>query len=157
MSVNFYHTANNPRDLSSTVGGAISSTGYTGYLSELFVYVDSPPSGSQSALNQYRKLHIKNDDNVTYTGVKVWLYGIEHPDQVSIGLEASASQTISSATGSPPTSVTFSAPTDYINGLDVGSLAPGQSTGIWLKVTLSGITDPDKYATFSVTVGFYDI
>lgn len=153
MTWAFYHTTNNPTGLSGTVGGAISTTGVAGNLNELFAYVDSPPSGVDTEAVQYRKIHVKNEGTVTLTGVYVWIDAIEHTGQIYIGVEDSAEQSISEPTGSAPTSVSFSQPLSYTEGISLGTFAADAHTGIWLRQTLSGISEPDPYATFRVSIG----
>lgn len=149
----FYHAQNNPRDLTSQVGGPISTTKVKGALNELFVHVDAPPSSTSSTFEQYRKIYIKNDSTYSFSGVKVWLTDIEHSNQISIGFESSADQSIASGTLAPG-GVTFSSPTTYTDGIAIsGTVDPGFASGLWIKQTLTDIDQPDNYATIKITVG----
>lgn len=148
----FYHTASNPTGLTSTIGGTISTSLVQGTLGELFSYVNAPPSGTDLSQNQYRKIHIKNSSAVTLTGVRLWLDAIEHTDQVHMGLEVTGGQDTTNATTAPG-SVSFSQPVTYNTGIFLGTFVAGYHTGVWLRQTLSGIHEPDPYATFRVNVG----
>jgi len=150
-----YHTSANPTGLSGSVGGAISSTGIVGTLGELFAYVDSPPSGTTDPVFQYRKVHIKNISANVITGIYTWLDGVEHTGQIDIGVERETDQSITAPTGSAqaPTNVTFSDPYNFSGGTFIGTLTGSESTGIWIRQTLSGIHSPDPYATFILNFG----
>jgi|TARA_R110000824_G_scaffold48294_1_gene136520 hypothetical protein len=148
----FYHTSNNPTGLTTTVGGTISTNFLAGNLNELFTYVDAPPSGTDLSTTQYRKIHIKNPSSTTLTGVRMWLDSIEHDDQIAIGIEVTGGQDAPNA-NTLPTSVIFSQPTTYNTGVSLGTLAASFHTGIWLRQTLSGIHEPDPYASFRVNIG----
>ena len=150
-----FHTSNNPTGLAGTVGGAITTTGYVGSLGELFVHVDAPPSGTVNPVFQYRKVHLKNISSSVVTGIYVWLDGVEHTGQIHLGIERATNQTISAPTGSAqaPAGVSFSNPFNYSGGTFLGTLTGQESTGIWLRQTLSGIHSPDPYATFILSCG----
>jgi hypothetical protein len=149
----FYHTVNNPTGLDGTVGGARTGDLVEGSLNELFAYVEAPPSGTTTEAFQYRKVHVRNASATTLTGVKLWLDAIEHTDQIYVGLEGAVDQTISSPTGSAPAGVSFTQPTSYTGGIDLGSVASTAASGLWLRQGLSGISEPDPYASFRVYVG----
>ena len=82
----------------------------------------------------------------------MWLDSIEHDDQIAIGIEVTGGQDAPNA-NTLPTSVIFSQPTTYNTGVSLGTLAASFHTGIWLRQTLSGIHEPDPYASFRVNIG----
>lgn len=153
MTFEFYHTTANPTGLAGTVGGGMTGSLVQGNLNELFSYVEAPPSGSSDIAFQYRKVHIKNAGLVSLTGVKLWLDAVEHTDQIHIGLENTSGQTVFAPTGSAPAGVTFSQPANYTGGVDASTFIPGYSTGVWIRQGLSGIHEPDPYASARLNVG----
>jgi len=153
MTWEFYHTTNNPTGLDSTVGGVRTSELVDGDLNELFAYVSAPPSGVTTEAFQYRKVHLLNAGTVTLTGVRVWMDAMEHSDQIYVGLENVSGQTASTATGAAPTSVTFSQPANYTGGLSLGTYLVQGHTGLWIRQGLSGISEPDPYATVRLHIG----
>lgn len=148
----FYHTTNNPTGLTETVGGTISTNFLAGNLNELFTYVNAPPSGTDLSTIQYRKLHIKNPSSATLTGVRLWVDAVDHDDQIAIGVEVTGGQDTVNA-NTLPTSVSFSQPITYNTGLSLGTFVPNFHTGVWVRQTLSGIHEPDPYATFRINIG----
>jgi hypothetical protein len=150
----FYHTTFRPTGLTTTVGGAITSAQLAGDLNELFAYVDGPPSGSETAEYQYRKIHVKNASTVQLTGVRAWIDAVEHSEQIAIGIESGNASTSTNGTTAPTDpSIEFLQPNAYSTGLNIDTLPASQSTGIWIRQTLSGIDEPDPYATLRVNVG----
>lgn len=155
MSLTAYLPEYNPRNLTGTVGGAISSTQFSGYVNELFYHVSAAPSGSESGSYQYRKLYIKNTDSDIYYGTKVWLSSVEHVDQISLYL-ASGLDTTTAATVAPSgLTGSWLSPSNYSDGIAMGDLRVGGYTGVWIRQYLSGISEEDPYATFRLRVGGY--
>ena len=155
----WHHTTHNPTGLASAVGGDITGALLQGNLNELFAYISAPPSGSSAGIEQYRKIHVKNISSFTLTGVRLWLDAVEHSGQIDIGIEElNATQTISDATGAAPTSVLFGRPIDFNSGTGIGtsSFPPNHSTGVWIRQTLTGVDEPDPYASLRLTVGGID-
>jgi hypothetical protein len=68
-------------------------------------------------------------------------------------VERATDQSIPIPTGTAPTSVTFSDPYNFSGGISIGTLTGTESTGIWIRQTLSGIHRPDPYATFIISFG----
>lgn len=147
----FFQSQNNPTGLAGTVGGGISTTGVSGYLNEVFADVTALPAQVSEVLYQYRKVFVTNNYNSPLSGVKFWLDAVEHPDQVYIAL-ASGDDTTSSPT-TAPSGITFTAPNNYAQGISIGDMELGASTGVWIRQGLSGIVDPDPYATFRIYFG----
>lgn len=150
MSLKLYHSEYNPSGLSGTVGGDISSNEYSGFWSEVISYTTAPPTGT-TGLTQYRKIYLKNETSANRTQIRVWLDAVEHPSQIKIAL-ASGTDSLSDPTGNL-SGYTWTAPANYINGLDIGSLGTGEYTGIWIQQTLSGISSGDNYAAFRLYIG----
>lgn len=72
---------------------------------------------------------------------------IPYPE-VDIGLDAPATNQFESPTNetTAPSGVTFSAPTDYDNGLAIGNLAAGALYGVWVRETVvQGVYSRDAF------------
>jgi hypothetical protein len=148
----FYKSTSNPVGLSGTVGGAITTYRLSGYLGELFAPVTAPPEGISGAF-QYRKLHVKNEFSTTSTYTRVWIDQADHVDQISLAIEnVSESSSTSPLTAPTGLSVWYS-PTNYVDGLEIGTLTANAATGLWLRQELSGVLEEDPFATFRVCVG----
>lgn len=153
MTFKVYHSQYNSSSLTGQVGGGISSSLLSGYLSELFYHVEAPPSGTTDVFYQYRKVFIKNTYSTTSDQTKVWLDALEHPEQISIALSASMSDSSTTPTGQPAGVTGWLNPTTYATGLSIGSLTPNAYTGIWIREALSGISTADPYSSFRLVVG----
>jgi len=148
-----YKPEYNPIALTGTVGGGIGSQTLSGYMDELFYHVSSPPSGTNETVYQYRKVFIKNDYTKSSTFTRIWIDSIEHEDQISIAKSVSLSDTSASPTGAPAGVTNWVSPSNFAEGLSLGTIASNSYTGIWIRQALSGITNPDPYATFRLYVG----
>lgn len=148
-----YKPEYNPANLTGIVGGGISSYPVSGYLNELFYHIDAPASGIDTSTVQYRKVFVKNTYSSTSTYTRVWIEAIEHEDQIYIAnCTGLVDSTLSPST--PPSGVSgWTAPSNYTEGLNLGTLNPNGYTGFWLQQYLSGISDPDPYATFRLRIG----
>lgn len=149
----FYLSEYNPTGLSNVVGGGISSTPISGYIGEVFSFVEAVPSGTETASYQYRKVYVKNEYTSQSTLTKIWLDAVEHPEQISIAKEATVGDTTASPTTEPTNVTGWVSPENYIEGLHIGSLSVNAQTGVWIRQTLSGVTRSDPYATFRLNVG----
>lgn len=145
--LNFYKPLYNPTGLTGLCGSSITTGTFNGVINEIFCHVSAPPSGSTNTFYQYRKVYVKNNFLTPITTVGIYVDAIEHPEQIHLGVETGANQMCSSPTGAP-TGVTFSSYTGYQTSLQIGALAAATYTGIWIRQTLSGITQSDPYATF---------
>lgn len=154
MNFTAYLPEYNPSNLTGTVGGTISSTQFSGYVNELFYHVSTPPSGAESGFFQYRKLYIKNVSAFNYIGCRVWVDSVEHPEQIKIQL-ASGLDTTTNPITAPTLSGTWESPSNYAEGISLGTLNINNSTGIWIRQELSGISEEDPYATFRLSCGGY--
>lgn len=148
----FYKPSNNPAGLSGSVGGSISSTQLNGQLGELFAHVEGPPEGV-SGVYQYRKVFVKNEYASISTYTKAWFDQADHIDQISMALELSGSETVSSPLVSPTGIGVWSTPTNYVDGLSLDTLSISQSTGLWIRQYLTGISEEDPFATCRLYVG----
>jgi hypothetical protein len=148
----FYESSQNPTGLTGTVGGTATTTPLSGYLGEVFTHVTAPPSGTQTGF-QYRKVFVKNEYSADSTLTRVWLDAVEHPDQITLDLEATAGDTSLTPTGEPASVTGWSAPGNYAEGISLGTLSANTSTGLWIRQALSNITHRDPYATFRLYVG----
>lgn len=147
----FFMPTYNPTGLDGTVGGAITSTQLSGYIGEILATVSSAPSGATTGAYQYRKIFVKNQYSTTSMETKIWLDAVEHSEQIAIGL-ASGNDTTSTPLTEPGID-SWATPTNWSEGLYVGTLTANSSTGIWIRQHLSGISVGDPYATFRVYVG----
>lgn len=148
-----YKPENNPANLTGQVGGNISPYLVSGYLNEIFYHIDAPASGAPVTTVQYRKVFVKNTYSSTSTYTRVWIEAIEHEDQIYI---ANCTGLVDATTSpvTPPSGVSgWVAPSNYTEGLDLGTLNPNGHTGFWLQQYLSGISNPDPYATFRLRIG----
>lgn len=148
-----YHSEYNPRNLTGTVGGGIGSSQLSGYLGELFYHIEVPPSGTDTASNQYRKVFIKNTYPNSSAYTRVWIDAVEHQGQISIAKSSGLSDFSSTPTGTPVGVSGWTSPTNYAEGINLGTIYSNTYTGIWIKQTLSGICVEDAYATFRLVVG----
>ena len=153
MTFDIYKPEYNPSNLTGQVGGNIGSEVLSGYVNELFQYVVSPPSGINTTAYQYRKIFIKNTYDGTSTNTRVWIDAIEHEEQISMSISASLADTSSSSTGQPIGVSSWRSPSNYAEGVSIGTLTPSAYTGVWLRQALSGVSNPDPYATFRIYVG----
>lgn len=146
----YYLPEHNPDNLTDQVGGEVSSVNLSGYLGEVFTHVVVPPEGADGVV-QYRKVFIKNAHSFTSTQTRIWLDAVEHPDQISVALGTNT-DTIADAT-TEPSSVTWSTPSNYSDGLTIGDMGPGDASGVWIRQTISGVSESDAYATFRLNIG----
>lgn len=149
----FYKSEYNPNNLTGEVGGGITSSALSGYLGELFYYISSPASSIDDVTHQYRKIFVRNEYTKTSYYTRVWIDAIEHSDQISIAIASGLDDTSSTPTGEPVGVTGWSSPTNFANGVSIGTITPNSYTGFWVRETLSGISSPDPYATFRLYVG----
>lgn len=149
----FYKSEYNPPSLTGQVGGDISSEMLSGYIGELFYNVSVPPSGVNTTFYQYRKVFIKNEHAALSSNTRLWIDAIEHPSQISIALSLGLDDISSTATGQPVGVSGWVAPSNYAEGLSIGTLNSNAYTGVWVRQALSGISTPDPYASFRIYAG----
>jgi len=148
-----YKSEYNPSNLTGQVGGGIGNDLLSGYIGELFYHVAVPPSGIDITAYQYRKVFVYNGHDTSSTYTRVWIDSLEHTDQISIANSATLSDLSVSSTGAPTAASGWVLPTNYAEGTYLGTLAPNAYTGFWIRQSLSGINNPDPYATFRIYVG----
>lgn len=148
-----YKPQYNPTNLSGTVGGTYTTVPLSGYLGELFAHSDSPPSGVDSSFIQYRKIFVRNENEGTTTYTRIWIDAAEHPEQISIARETSLYDTSTSPTGQPAGVTGWVSPSNYVEGLEIGTMLENAYTGIWVREVLTNILSPDPYATFRLVIG----
>ena len=153
MTYTIYKSEYNPSNLTGQVGGSIGSEILSGYINELFQHVASPPSGLSTTSYQYRKVFIKNTYASTSTNTRVWLDAIEHPDQISLSKATGASDLSTSSTGAPVGAYSWMSPSNYAEGVSLGTLTSNAHSGVWIRQALSGVSTPDPYATFRLYIG----
>lgn len=149
----FFKSLHNPSNLTGSVGGEISTVELSGYLGELFAYVASPPEETTGAYYQYRKIFVKNEHEFSSTNTRLWLDAEQHPGQISISIQTGGSATMANATTEPSGISSWTNPTNYSEGIEIGTISPNAHTGIWLRQTLSNITEPDPYASLRLYIG----
>jgi hypothetical protein len=152
MSFKFFKSQFNPTGLTGKVGGSIVETELSGYLGELFAHQYAYPIESTGAVVQYRKVFVKNEYSMTSTDTRIWLDAQHTSGQIYLAL-----QTGSLGTGSvqrPPSDLYgWVAPNSYSGGLNIGTLHPTESTGIWLRQTLTSIESSNPYTSLRLYVG----
>lgn len=153
MTFQIYKSEYNPSDLTGQVGGNIGSEILSGYINELFQHVSSPPSGLATTSYQYRKVFVKNAYTSTSTNTRVWVDAIEHVDQISLAGSTGISDIGATSTGEPIGISGWVSPSNYAEGISIGTLTSNASTGVWIRQALSGVSTPDPYATFRIYVG----
>lgn len=98
--------------------------------------------------SEYRCLFIHNTNATdTFLNVKAFISAeVAGGASVEIGVDPTAASAVDSASDqaveiadedTAPAGVSFSAPTDYDSGIDIGDLAPGEVRAIWIKRTTS--------------------
>lgn len=150
---NIYLSEYNPNNLTGQVGGDISSSTLSGYVTELFPHVSSPPSGTSESHVQYRKVFVKNEYDYASDETRIWIEGAEHPDQVSVAIATGVSEVLASGTVAPTGNGAWRTPTNYANGISIGTLPASSYSGIWIRQTLSGIASADPYVSFRLYIG----
>lgn len=153
MTFKIYKSEYNPSNLTGLVGGSISTQTLSGYINELFYHVTSPPSGIDVTAYQYRKVFIKNEHSSSSTNTRVWIDSAEHEDQISLCNSDTYSDLSTSPTGEPTNVTGWISPSNYAEGLSLGTLSANGSTGVWIRQALSDISSPDPYATFRLYAG----
>lgn len=153
MTFQVYKPEYNPMNLTGQVGGDIGAEVFSGYIGELFYHVTTPPSGVSTTEYQYRKVHIKNTYTSTSEYTRVWLDAVEHPDQIAICPASGLDDSTSTPTGEPLGVTGWRSPSNYSEGISLGTMTTNSYTGVWVRQALSGITSPDPYATFRLYVG----
>lgn len=130
-----------------SLGGVMSNDQVpTAILQKLFDDVSS--SEASSGDTEYRCYYIYNDnDTDSCNTVRVYILeetpsadtvidiGLD-PAGVGNGVTTGVATTIANES-TAPSGVTFSHPTDFAGGLDVGTLGPGQAQAIWVRRTVS--------------------
>lgn len=153
MTYRVYKSEYNPSNLTGQVGGDISSQILSGYINELFQHVSSPPSGISTTAYQYRKVFIKNTYSNVSTNTRVWFDAVEHETQIALANSTGMTDIGSSSTGQPIGISGWTSPSNYAEGVSIGTLSPNAYTGVWIRQALSGVSSPDPYATFRLYIG----
>ncbi len=132
-------------NVNASLGGAISSTTIVdNTLNNLFAYASGAESDAGSV--KYRAFFVKNTHaTLTYENAIVWISSNtpSATTAVTIGLAletGSPIDTIVNEDTAPDPAVTFTTADGVLNALNVGSLAPGASKGIWVKWTITAGT-----------------
>jgi len=134
----YYH----PTGCSGLEGGAPAEQ-YHGHLGELFSYMDVT-----GVSTQYRKLYFRNEYNFTLDDCRVYFSVLEHSGQLAVATASGYSTGhVESAPGDAGTFVT---PTGISGGLEVGSVAPGEYVGVWLRLHVTTGEDPFAYANIAI-------
>lgn len=149
----FYKSEYNPSTTGSVVGGNITTLPLSGYLGELFPRVDSPPEESTGSAVQYRKIFVKNEYEFSSSNTRLWLDAEQHRGQIAIAIQTGVSNTIANGLATPTGISSWANPTNYSNGIEIGTLGSNTATGVWLRQTLTNITEPDPYASLRLYVG----
>lgn len=98
---------------------------------------------------EYRCLYLYNRFSDTLLDARVWVeaqpigndeldLGLD-PSGIGDGTSTGVAQTISDE-GTAPSNVSFSRPSDYSSGIQIGDLGAGQTIAVWLRRTVPGGT-----------------
>jgi hypothetical protein len=147
----FYQPILNPSGLTGYVGGLISETPLLGHLGELFARRNTSGLGE---LVQYRKFHVKQIADGTFTNLEMHLDNVEHTGQMSM-----ATELFTGDISFHPTLI----PSGYLGGdfsgnsavpvmVGTGSSISGESFGFWLKQTLPAGAGTDTLGSFTVQI-----
>ena len=129
-------------DPNAALGGAISSTEVTDNTTHnLFDQVSGTESNAGDT--EYRCVYLKNTHgSLTAQNTHVYISSNTASSDTTIdialageGSNATA-ETIANE-NTAPSGETFSAPTTYAGGLDMGNLAAGQRYGLWIRRTVT--------------------
>lgn len=132
-------------DPNAALGGAISSVELVdNTINNLFALATASEADAGSV--KYRAIFIKNmHATLTLTAPKVYI------DTNTTSPTTAVQIALADETGSPietvgnedtaPTGPTFSTADGYANSLSLGSLAPGETKAIWLKYTITALTE----------------
>jgi hypothetical protein len=153
MSFSFYLPESNPSTTGSQIGGAITSSPLSGYLGELFPRIEAPPVNSSLSFVQYRKIFVKNEYNFGSANTRLWLDAEQHRGQIAVAVQTGVSDTIANALAVPSGISDWASPTNYSNGLEIGTLGSNSYTGVWVRQTLTDISEPDPYASLRLYIG----
>jgi hypothetical protein len=128
LDLPFYYSATAP-----SIGGVITDLPIPQEYGNLFD--DTSKDDLKFGTVVYKKVFLKNDGLETLDAAKLWLL-MQPTDggDIAIGL--------GDASDTDPTVVVFSSPGAAADGLDFGPLAPGESQGIWLRLTILTNSNP---------------
>ena len=110
--------------------------------------------------NEYRSIIIQNKHaTLTLMNARVWIElqpdgGRATEESIQIATEAvvtNAIQTIINE-NTAPTAVSFSAPTDYATGLDLGDIVPDGEIGLWFKRVVPADVEAILNAGFGIRI-----
>lgn len=133
-------------DPNASLGGAKSSTSVTDN-SDNNLFDDVSGSESSAGDIEYRCLYVHNNHG-TLTAQNTRIYISQDPagsgDTWAIaldgaGLNATAEGPVANE-NTAPSGETFSAPTDYANGLSMGNIPAGQHYAFWIRRTITAGT-----------------
>lgn len=105
---------------------------------------------------QFRKVFLESNSSLPLYETRVYLKHVEYLDQVSIAKEKIGGDLAVSATGYPSgySSADFYSPYTYSGGLVLGTLTSGSSSGVWIRIDVTGnLYDPQ--AGFFLTAEGY--
>ena len=135
LDFQFYEPDYFNSDLTKRSGGAITSTRLSTDSIESLGAIKAARN-SQTIVYHYRKIFFKNNTEYNLSGVKAFI----EPDcnYLAIAKEKVYRDYSVSATGLPNGygHADFYTPYDYTNGLSIGNISSGASTGLWLKIGL---------------------
>jgi len=142
-------------DPNASLGGVISSVEIVdNTVNNLFALAAATEAEAGSI--KYRAFFIKNTHaTLTYTTPKLYISS-NTPSATTTVTVALADETGSpietiSDEDTAPVGPTFVTAVDYANGISLGSLAPGESKGVWVKWTIDAATvATDDVMTFTV-------
>jgi hypothetical protein len=153
----FYSGGSGNTDPNASLGGVKSSTEPTdNTLNNLFDDVSGTESNAGDT--EYRGIYVYNNHGtLTMQNTKVYIGSDSSSadDAWAIALAGegvNATMETISDESTAPVGETFSSPTTYAGGLSMGSIAPGQRYGLWIRRTVNAgaAADNNDAATLKV-------
>ena len=156
LKIGFYPAESHNTTASTTglVGGSIDDASVLSASLNSFL-----PEGVSDYIGQpdrlrFQKIFVKNTGAVTINNPKIFLNNVKHVGQIKLAT-GSLTDSNTNATGYPAaySSNSFFEPIGIVNatGIGTGSIAAGESIGIWVKQTISNNLPTETGA--STTIG----
>ena len=149
MSVfQFYHAQYNPTGLSGLVGGTRSNTEINPKLGELFC---NTASYEDTAVTQYRKLFVKQEETATIQNLYLDINEVEYTGQIAF-----AYTRISGNTAASPVDMPSGMSGDNFSGNSAtplfltGTSVASNQYEIWLRLTVPSGAGSDNMASFNL-------
>jgi len=149
----------------ASLGKYMSTTAWTGGLHSLFALMSAADNAGSVA--QYLCVFTTNlHGTLTKTDTRVYCdgdpaggasfaFGLDPAGPVPIGSSSAQAAEVANI-NTAPAGVTFSTPTTYAGGLDVGDIPPGYCQGVWVRRTganTAAVSSPGEEVTMHAKGG----